>query len=276
MVSATAGYLREAQRLCRRAGAAFVLDEIQTGLGRTGAMFAAEHDGLEPDVLCLAKSLSGGLVPIGATLATADLWDAAYGSSNRSLLHTSTFGGGGLAAAAGLATLDVLEAEDLPAHAGEVGGYLRGRLAKVCERFGFVREVRGIGLMNAIEFDGDFSGAARALADEALTRFPGDLHTLVDWLPDDVLAALRRVGETVESALGDLMCLRFVGQLSRDHRILAFVTANSNRVLRLQPPLLLTTDQADQFVAAVEAVCQDLALHADLDAWRPAISPTIH
>ncbi|MEE1938034.1 aminotransferase class III-fold pyridoxal phosphate-dependent enzyme [Streptomyces sp. TRM 70361] len=263
------GYLRQARELCRRAGAAFVLDEIQTGLGRTGALFAADHDGLDPDVLCLAKSLSGGLVPIAATLCRGDLWDAAYGSTDRSMLHSSTFGGGNFAAAAGLATLDVLVAEDLPRHAREVGEYLRRSLRKACEPYHFVKEVRGIGLMTAIEFDGDFSGAVRSLTDELLTRLPGDLHTVVDWLPGDLRSALSRAGSALESTLGDLMCLRFVNGLARDHRILTFVTANHNRVMRIQPPLVLTTAEADRFVAGVEAVCRDLALHSDLDAWLP-------
>ncbi|WP_306324045.1 MULTISPECIES: aminotransferase class III-fold pyridoxal phosphate-dependent enzyme [unclassified Streptomyces] len=264
------GYLAEAQRLCRRAGAAFVLDEIQTGLGRTGAVFAAEHDGLEPDVLCVAKSLSGGLVPLAATLVRTELWDSAYGSTDRAMLHSSTFGGGNLAAAVGLATLDTLTAERLPERARTVGTRLREQLREVCAPHSFVREVRGIGLMNAIEFDGDFSGAARALADEALTRLPGDLRTLVDWLPDQVRDAVRRAGQAVESSLGDLMCLRFVAQLARDHRILTFVTANSNRVLRIQPPLLLSTAEADRFVGAIEAVCQDFALHTEFhDPRRP-------
>ncbi|MFE7567664.1 aminotransferase class III-fold pyridoxal phosphate-dependent enzyme [Streptomyces sp. NPDC057539] len=269
------GYLLEAQRLCADAGAVFVLDEIQTGLGRTGALFAAEHDGLRPDVVCLAKSLSGGLVPIAATLIRAGLWDDAYGSGDRAMLHSSTFGGGNLAAAAGLATLDVLAAEKLPERARDTGAYLRASLRAVCEPYGFIREVRGIGLMNAIEIDGDFSGAAGAMADEILTRLPGDLHTLVDWLPEDVRTAMSRAGKALEDSLGDVMCLRFVGQLARDHRILTFVTANRNRVLRIQPPLSLTTEQADRFVMAVGAVCHDLALHADVIGVRTAGTPTL-
>ncbi|MGW7070892.1 aminotransferase class III-fold pyridoxal phosphate-dependent enzyme [Streptomyces sp. NPDC054855] len=268
------GYLRAARELCRKAGAAFILDEIQTGLGRTGALFAADHDDLQPDILCLAKSLSGGLVPIGATLCAADLWDAAYGTTNRSMLHSSTFGGGNFAAAAGLATLDVLTGDDLPAHARKVGEHLRGRLREVTAPYGFVKDVRGVGMMTAIEFDGDFSGAVRALADEALTRFPGDLHTLVDWLPDELRSALSGVGRAVESTLGDLMCLRFVGTLARDHKMLTFVTANRTGVMRIQPPLVLDTAQADRFVDAFAEVCQGLALHADLGAYRqPAVSP---
>ncbi|MGY1495862.1 aminotransferase class III-fold pyridoxal phosphate-dependent enzyme [Streptomyces sp. QTS52] len=262
------GYLKAARELCRRSGAAFVLDEIQTGLGRTGRLFAAEHDDLDPDVLCLAKSLSGGLVPIAATLCDADLWDAAYGSTNRALLHSSTFGGGNFAAVAGLSTLDVLTAERLPEHAHNVGEHLRAALRKACAPYGFVKDVRGIGLMTAIEFDGDFSGAASALTDELLTRLPGDLHALADWLPDSLRTALTRAGTAVESALGDLLCLRFVASLARDHRILTFVTANHTQVLRIQPPLVVSFAEADRFVESVEAVCRDLSLHADVGAWR--------
>jgi 3-acetyloctanal aminotransferase len=247
-----------------------VLDEIQTGLGRTGALFAAEHDGLDPDVLCVAKSLSGGLVPIAATLCDEDLWDAAYGSADRSMLHSSTFGGGNFAAAAGLATLDVLLEDDLPRQARETGEYLRRQLGKTCQPYGFVKEIRGIGLMTAIEFDGDFSGAARAVTDELLTRLPGDLHALADGLPDDLRAALCHAGTALESTMGDLMCLRFVSSLARDHRILTFVTANHTRVMRIQPPLVLDTAQADRFIAGVEAVCRQLAMHADLNAWQPS------
>ncbi|MFE0423656.1 aminotransferase class III-fold pyridoxal phosphate-dependent enzyme [Streptomyces sp. NPDC058953] len=264
------GYLKAARELCRRAGAAFVLDEIQTGLGRTGALFAAEHDGLDPDVLCVAKSLSGGLVPIAATLSSAELWDAAYGSANRAMLHSSTFGGGNFAAAAGLATLDVLIEEDLPRRAREIGAHLREGLKKVCAPYSFVKDVRGIGMMSAIEFDGDFSGAVRTMTDEMLTRFPGDLHALADTLPDDLRSALSRTGRALESTLGDLMCLRFVSGLARDHRILTFVTANHNRVLRIQPPLILDIAEANRFVEGVDAVCQSLALHGDLLAWQPS------
>lgn len=263
-----AGYLKQAREVCRRAGAAFILDEIQTGLGRTGALFAAEHDDLDPDVLCVAKSLSGGLVPIAATLCDEALWDAAYGSTDRSMLHSSTFGGGNFAAAAGLATLDVLLEDDLPRRARQTGHHLRRRLHEVCRPYDFVKEIRGVGMMNAIEFDGDFSGAVQALTDELLTRLPGDLRSLTDWLPDDLSGALSRAGTALESTAGDLMCLRFVSSLARDHRILTFVTANHTRVMRIQPPLVLDIPQADQFVDGVEAVCRQLALHADLSAWR--------
>jgi 3-acetyloctanal aminotransferase len=250
------GYLAAAQRICRQAGAVFIVDEIQTGLGRTGAMFACEHEGIEPDVLCLAKSLSGGLVPIGATLATAQVWDAAYGSSSGALLHTSTFGGGNLASVAALATLDLIESEKLADRAEALGCRLRERLSEACEPFEFVGEVRGIGLMNAISFDARFDGALRTAVEDMASRLPGDLRTVAGLLPDTVRDALRQAGTSLESALGDLLCLRFVAALGREHRILTFVTANRNQVVRLQPPLVLTEAELDRFVESTRAVCE--------------------
>jgi len=258
------GYLAEAQRLCQVAGAVFLVDEIQTGLGRTGTLFACEHWGLRPDVLCLAKSLSGGLIPIGATLATAAVWDAAYGSTSRAFAHTSTFGGGNFAAAAGLATLDALQELDLPARAAKLGTTLRRGLAEVCRDLSFVGEVRGIGMMNAIAFDTDLSGAFAAATEDLLTRLPGDLHEVADLLDDETRRALERAGRAVESTLGDLLCLRFVRGLARDHQILTFVTANHNRVLRIQPPLVLAEHEAQRLVDAVAAVGAGLALYRDL------------
>lgn len=266
------GYLRRAQELCRRAGALLIVDEVQTGLGRTGRLFACEHDGVEPDVLCLAKSLSGGLVPIGATLATAEVWDAAYGTSSGALAHTSTFGGGNLAAAAGIATLDVLRDEDLVSRSAALGDRLRADLTEVCAPFDFVVEVRGIGMMGAIAFDARYHGAARAAVDDLLTRLPGDLHAVADGLPDDVRAALRHAGTLVERSLGDLMCLRFVAELANRHQVLAFVTANRNQVVRLQPPLVLTEAEADRFVEAVHLSCVAHAAQTGLD-WRPQSRP---
>jgi len=118
--------------------------------------------------------------------------------------------------------------------------------------------VRGVGLMNAIAFDGGYEGAAGAMVDDLLTRLPGDLHALADTLPDTVRTALRAAGSEVERALGDLRCLRFVGTLGREHRILTFVTANSNRVVRIQPPLVITDADVDRFVKATRAVCESL------------------
>ncbi len=120
------GYLREAERVCRECDTLLVVDEVQTGLGRTGEMFAVDREGARPDVMTLAKSLGGGLMPIGAMLCRRDLWHKAYGSLQSFALHTSTFGGGSLACAAGLAALETLADEDLVARGRERGEQLRG------------------------------------------------------------------------------------------------------------------------------------------------------
>ncbi len=138
----TAEFLRGAQEICRQRGALLIIDEVQTGFGRTGRMFALEHHGLQPDILCLAKSLGGG-VPIGATLLGERVRELRPG------LHGSTFGGNPLAAAAAVAALDALVEEDLPRRAAETGAYLMGELRRI--ESPLIREVRGLGLMIGIE-----------------------------------------------------------------------------------------------------------------------------
>ena len=147
------GYLTEVARLCRRYGTLLILDEIQTGLGRTGKMFGADHDGVVADVVCVAKGLSGGLVPISAYLTRKDIWQRAYGSLARYDVHSATFSGGAVACAAALATLEVLERERLPARAGELGTYLGEQLRNVVAGNKMIREVRGRGLLWGIELN---------------------------------------------------------------------------------------------------------------------------
>ncbi|MFF0488788.1 aminotransferase class III-fold pyridoxal phosphate-dependent enzyme [Nocardia sp. NPDC004068] len=256
VIVAPPGYLAAAARICREAGALLIVDEIQTGLGRTGTLFACESQLVEPDILCLAKSLSGGLVPIGATLSSAEVWDAAYASPTRAIAHTSTFGGGNFAAAVALATLDVIVGEELSARADRLGKRLRAGLERVCAPFDFIAETRGVGLMNAIAFDpGYFAGATGAAVSEALTRLPGGLFDLADTLPDAVRESLRQAGAAVEGALTDLLCMRFVSALGSDHRILTFITANTNQVMRIQPPLVVDEADIDRFVTAAGEVC---------------------
>jgi ornithine--oxo-acid transaminase len=108
-------YLLGVQALCRKYGTLFVLDEVQTGLGRTGRFLAAHHYGVEPDMLVLAKALSGGLIPIGAVLMSDEVYDSVYDSLKRAIIHTSTYSENGLAMRAGLATLEVIENENWPA-----------------------------------------------------------------------------------------------------------------------------------------------------------------
>lgn len=143
-------YLRGARQICDRAGALLILDEVQTGLGRTGAMFACQHWGVVPDILTLAKALGGGVMPIGAFTARPHLWAAL---ERNPYLHSSTFGGNPLACAAALATLRVLREENLPARAAALGEHLMARLRDLAARHpGMVRQVRGKGLLVGVEF----------------------------------------------------------------------------------------------------------------------------
>ena len=156
-----AGYLEGAQELCRTYGTLFCLDEVQTGLGRTGELFALEHWGLEPDIVALAKSLSGGYVPVGATLFRAEVFDAVFDSLEHSLSHGSTFQPNDLAMVAGLATLHELDKAALVERSARTGKLLLERTRPLVERYDVVKDVRGLGLMWAIELGEPEAGGRR-------------------------------------------------------------------------------------------------------------------
>ncbi|UCE89543.1 MAG: aspartate aminotransferase family protein [Pseudomonadota bacterium] len=211
-----AGYLWEAQQLCRDTGTLFVLDEVQTGLGRTGYLFAAEHDQLEPDVMALAKSLGGGLVPVGACLSTDDVWRKAYGRRDRSLLHTSTFGGNTRASAVALKTLEILLRDDLPAKAQRKGALFLQRLQGMAERLPLIKEVRGRGLMIGVEFHSPQAGP-----------------------------------EWVRGYLGAAVC----GLLLEEYQIISAFTFNNPNTIRFEPPLTVSDEQLQRAADALEDIC---------------------
>lgn len=246
------GYLSHAQDLCKRYNALFIVDEIQTGFGRTGKLFACEWENLDPDILVLAKSLSGGLIPIGATLSKAEIWDRAYGTMGKFLLHTSTFGGNNLAASAGLMAVETIINEKLSENAMEVGGYLKEELVKLSQQYPFVSEVRGKGLMLAIKFKNSFEGSIEAVAREIGSRLPGNWLQMYRFMSDQAI-------NNMETTFEDLFCVKIVSKLSQEHNILTFMTANHNNVMRIQPPLILTRKEADRFVDAFRAVCEDMS-----------------
>ncbi|HEJ9148286.1 TPA: aminotransferase class III-fold pyridoxal phosphate-dependent enzyme [Serratia marcescens] len=258
-----AGYLQAVQQLCRETGVLLMMDEVQTGLGRTGKLFACEWDGIEPDVLMLSKSLSGGLIPIGATLCRTDLWQKAYGTADRFLVHSSTYGGGNLASVVALSALREILAQDLVGHAERMGAYFKQALSEIAARYPFVSEVRGRGLMLGIQFDQAFTGAVNASAREFATRLPGDWHTTWKFLPDPVQAHLRAAMDRMEQALGEMFCMKFVTKLCQDHKILTFITANSSTVIRIQPPLIISKAEIDRFVGAFATVCEELSTFLD-------------
>ncbi|MEZ4361567.1 MAG: aspartate aminotransferase family protein [Kofleriaceae bacterium] len=158
------GYLAAVAELCRRYGALFILDEIQTGLGRTGALFACQDEGVVPDVLLLAKALSGGMVPASCYLTRPELWRKAYGTLDKHELHCTTFRGGPMACAAALTTIETIVEHDLAGRARMLGDVLGQELRRVTAGSKLVKEVRGRGLLWGIEVDGFGGGVAGALA----------------------------------------------------------------------------------------------------------------
>ena len=189
----TAEFLRGAQALCRERGALLIIDEVQTGFGRTGALFACEHYGLAPDLLCLAKSMAGGL-PMGAVL----IGDRVGPLPSQS--HGSTFGGNPLAAAAALAALDYIESERLPERAAELGTWFLARLQRI--ESPLVREVRGLGLMVGMELKQKVTPYLQALMAQGVLALPAGL-TVMRFLPPLVIsqADLARAADAVERVL---------------------------------------------------------------------------
>ncbi len=154
------GYLRAVRELCTRRGAVMIADEVQTGFGRTGRMFAVDHEDVAPDLICLAKVLGGGVMPLGAFCGTPEVWEP---FRHEPWLHTSTFGSPGgnpLACAASIAAIRAIREERLPERAAELGEYFLAKLQEIQAEFpGIVREVRGKGLLLGMEFhDEDVAG----------------------------------------------------------------------------------------------------------------------
>jgi ornithine--oxo-acid transaminase len=225
------GYLAEAQALCHGAGALLIVDEVQTGLGRTGKFLALEHWGIEPDLVTISKALSGGYVPAGALLASRSVFNATFDSMERSVVHGSTFGGGDLAAAAALATLTVLEQEKLVERAAELGALLLELTRPLVERFEVVREVRGLGMMWAIELGAPSGRAAR------------------------------RVWEAIERRQPGLFAQMITVPLFRDHRILTQVAGHHMNVIKALPPLVISEAELRRFVSALQEVLVDAEEH---------------
>jgi acetylornithine/LysW-gamma-L-lysine aminotransferase len=191
----TAEFLLGAQRLCRERGALLLVDEVQTGFGRTGKMFAVEHLGLEPDLMCLAKSMAGGL-PIGATLIGDRVGQLEPHS------HGSTFGGNPLACAAALAAIGFIQQNDLPARAAELGEYLLGRLRRI--ESPLIREVRGMGLLVGLELKRKVTPVLQGLMARRVLALPAG-QTVLRLLPPLVISRsdLDEVALAIEAALTD-------------------------------------------------------------------------
>jgi ornithine--oxo-acid transaminase len=218
-------YLLGAQELCRKYGTLMVCDEVQSGMGRTGRFLASQWiEGFRPDVICLSKALSGGYIPVGATITRRAVYDSVYDSMHRAIVHASTFGMGNMAMAAGLASLSVLDDEKLPERAIELGTRFRKGIEAMVPRFEFLKGVRQRGLMIAIEFGQPESMTLRAA-----------------W------AMVNKMDE-------NLFAQAIVLPLLDDHHILTQVAGHAMPIVKILPPLNISESDVDCFLDALEDV----------------------
>ena len=223
------GYLRSAQETCRRHGTLLCFDEVQTGFGRTGKMFALEHWGVEPDIMTVAKSLSGGYVPVGACLLRAEVFDEVFSSIDEAFAHSTTFQPNDMSSAAGLATLEVLTNESLPARAADLGAELLGLTGPLAGRKDVVEDVRGLGLMWAVEFS---ETAGRRFA----YKLAGALHSAM-------FAQLVAIG------------------LFDRHHILIEAAGHDINALKALPPLVIGGEDIRRFAAGLDEMLSDVEAH---------------
>jgi ornithine--oxo-acid transaminase len=233
-------YLPAAQALCRKYGTLFVLDEVQTGLHRTGPFLAAHRWSLDPDMVVLAKALSGGLIPSGAVLMSDSIYESVYSSLGRAIVHTSTYSENGLAMRAGLAALEVMDEERLGKRAEVLGELLRQKLSDALSGYEMVAGIRGAGLLNGIEF-----------------RAPERLKLK---LPFEAFRAVH------EGMFGQIVVM----QLFREKNVLTQMCGNNFMVLKAAPPLVVSEEHIEEFVAAVKSVVE--MVHSSATFWGEALT----
>jgi acetylornithine/succinyldiaminopimelate/putrescine aminotransferase len=218
---------RAIQQAVHDAGALFICDEVQTGIGRTGRFYAFEHYDLTPDIITVSKALSGGYVPVAAMLTSDKILRGTYSSMERAMVHSTTFKGNQLAMVAGLATLQVFDDEGVVTHAAAMGNLWKSKLGGLAERHDFIHDVRGQGQMIGIEFGAP--GARRA----------------------------KRRFRVVEAARTAMFSQTLVVPLFHRHHILTQVAADNVNVIKLLPPLIAGETEIDMFVDALDELLAD-------------------
>ena len=221
------GYLPEAQRLCQKQGTLTIADEIQTGLGRTGKWFGFEHWDLNPDIITVSKSLSGGMVPVGATLTRRSIYNKVFSRMDRCVVHSSTFGQNELAMVCGLATLAILEEEGLVEKARLRGEEIMEGLKKLDGKHEWIKDIRGKGLMIGIEFGK-----------------PDSLKKKIQW---------NMVHQINAGLFGELIVMPLLAK----HRILTQVSGHEQDVVKIIPPLVIEPQHGEKFVSALDAVLEE-------------------
>jgi len=220
-------YLPEVERLCKKYGTLFIADEIQTGIGRTGKFWAIDHWGVKPDMILMAKALSGGFVPVGGVAMTTKIMDTVFNRMDRAVVHGSTFSKNNMAMAAGLATLEVMRAENLVENSAKVGGDIIATINAMSGKYEFLKEARGKGLMIAIEF-----------------HAPKSLGLKAAWA-------------MLEAANKGLFCQMITIPLFKEHRVLSQVAGHGMNVVKLLPPLNLTAKDRDWIIDSMETTIAD-------------------
>jgi ornithine--oxo-acid transaminase len=217
-------FLPGALALCRKYGTLLIADEIQTGIGRTGKFLAVEHWNVEPDMVLLAKALSGGHVPVGALLTRKNIFDRIFNQMDRAVVHGSTFAKNDLAMAAGIATLDVIKAENLIEKAAKRGAELQMALTRLVPGYELMKEVRGKGLMLGVEF-----GPPKSLG-------------------------LRASWNVLETANKGLFCQLITVPLFKDHKILTQVAGHGSHTIKLLPPLVISEEDCNWIATSFDTV----------------------
>ena len=220
-------YLPEVERLCKKYGTLFVADEIQCGIGRTGKFWAIDHWHVKPDMILMAKALSGGFVPVGGVAMTTKIMETVFNRMDRAVVHGSTFSKNNMAMAAGLATLDVIRNEKLVENSAKVGADIINSLNAKVGEYEFLKEARGKGLMIAIEF-----------------QSPKSLSLKAAWA-------------MLEAANKGLFCQMITIPLFKEHRILSQVAGHGMNVVKLLPPLNLTEKDQNWIINSLDKTIAD-------------------
>jgi ornithine--oxo-acid transaminase len=220
-------YLPAAQALCRKYGTLFFCDEVQTGYGRTGKFFAFQHWNLQPDIVSTSKALSGGYVPVGAMLTRRAVYQKVFHRMDRCWVHSSSFGRNNLGMAVGLATLQILDEENLVHRSAEQGRKLLEAVNRLKEKHEVLMEARGLGCMIGIEF-----------------QQPRSFKLKMAW-------------KMIHAAHDGLFAQMIVMPLLQKHRILAQVSGNHGDIIRLLPPFVISDEDIAYFTAALDDVLSE-------------------
>ncbi len=231
-----AGYLKAAAELCHAHGALLIADEIQTGFGRTGRLFACEQDGAVPDVVVLSKSLAAGVVPISACCTTGEIWNRAFGRRDRFDLVISTFGGNAAACAASLEAIEITLRDDLAGRADALGRHAKVRLQELADKHATVRAVHGEGLLLGIELEPPILG----------------------------------------STMGENFALMVASGLLNEHGVLTTYFDLAPSILRFEPPLIVSKEEIDYAIEAFDEVLSRGVSGLALSLGRHAVQRILH